>query len=107
MKRRRLRARLADGRLYLGSEEAECGGLADGANLALLREGRALWLFPLRGAAHGGFFLKRRNARGDLVLSAADFFRREGLEGSRPVEIEFTWDEDRSAFVARSLFPAN
>ncbi len=67
-----------DGRLYL--TRAACDEFLIGcATVALLRQDEDLLVLPVHNAASGGYVLKIRNTAGDRVVSAADFFRDQGL----------------------------
>jgi hypothetical protein len=56
--------------------------------LALLARDGAWFLLPLFGGA-GGLQIKIRNARGDRVVEAQEFFRAQGLDDDHPPR-EFT-----------------
>jgi hypothetical protein len=59
--------------------------------VALLADAGQWWLLPLRAGA-GGLQVKLRNARGDRVVEAQEFFRQQGLEddpAARPFELVF------------------
>ncbi len=99
-----LAGELVDGRLRFSAEAVRAAGLEAVASCALLREGTDLWLIPLRDAAHGGFLLKRRNARGDRVLDAADFFRRNPPAAPGLRSLRFDFRPERAAYVARHVF---
>ncbi len=67
-----------DGRLYIDREASE-QFLGASGTVILLRQEDDLMVLPVRHAASGGYVLKIRNAAGDRVVSAADFFRDQGL----------------------------
>ncbi len=99
-----LAAELVDGRLRFSAEAVAAAGLDALESCALLREGEDLWLMPLRDGRHGGLLFKRRNAHGDRVVEAVDFFRRHGLAGAAPRRLRFLWCSRRAAYVARNVF---
>ena len=49
-------------------------------NVVLLRDGADLLVLPVRHQAAGGYVIKLRNAAGDRMVNAADFFRDNGIE---------------------------
>ena len=91
------RVQLRDGRLHIPGEVYE-RVLLNCPSLALLaRDGR--WqLLPLFGGA-GGLLIKIRNARGDRVVEAQEFFRSQGFEqGHEPVEFDLNPEPEGGAF---------
>ena len=71
---------LQNGRLHLTS--AAYDRHMDGCTIAALLARDGIWLLlPLRAGA-GGLQIKLRNARGDRVIEAQEFFRSQGLEDS-------------------------
>ncbi len=85
------------GRLHIPSEVYErvlpgCPALA-----LLERDGRWL-LLPLLGGA-GGLQVKIRNARGDRVVEAQEFFRKQGLDDDHaPREFDLEHRADLGGF---------
>ena len=71
--------------------------------VALVQRGGALVVLPVRYAAAGGYLLKRRNRRGDRVVSAPDFFRACGFDDDAAVALEARWDDRQAALVASGL----
>lgn len=72
---------IARGNLYLSRELCDAR-LAGVASVALLvRDGRVV-IVPLAGQSPGGLLLKQRNARGDRVVHAQEFFRAQGIAES-------------------------
>lgn len=72
--------------------------------VALQRAGDDLIVLPVRHAPSGGYLLKRRNAIGDRVVSAADFFRAHGVEDERELHPETSWDVTASGLRASGVF---
>lgn len=68
--------------------------------IILLHEHEQLLAMPVRLAGAGGYLIKVRNAAGDRVIDAADFFRTNGIEDSTEIEFAARWDEARAALVA-------
>jgi hypothetical protein len=101
--------RLRRGRLFIGraDHERHFAGLEC---VVLLRDGDALLVLPVRHPAAGGYLLKIRNAAGDRVVDAADFFRAHGLEDGDGGDdgddrtLPAVWDEARAALVCASAF---
>lgn len=92
-----------EGRLYFTGAAFErylagCGGVV------LLREERDLLVLPVRHAAAGGFIPKIRNAGGDRVVNAAEFFRANGLEDETRWPGALAWNEARAALVLYQFF---
>lgn len=107
-----VRARLAAGAvtvkrgsLYVPAEiyERYFSGLA---SVVLQRDGDDLAILPVHSAASGGYLMKRRNAHGDRVVGAADFFRSEGIEDETERDAAVSWDEAAAALRARGIFAA-
>lgn len=73
---------LRDGRLVLPAAVFErC--LAPCVAVALVAREDRWWLLPLHGGA-GGLQIKLRNAAGDRVVEAREFFRAQGVEDGAP-----------------------
>lgn len=79
-----------DGRLYV-TRAAYDAFLAPSTTVVLLRQGADLLGLPVQNAASGGYVLKIRNAAGDRVVSAADFFRDQGVEDDAEWCGSFAW----------------
>jgi hypothetical protein len=79
-----------DGRLYLARQTCD-RYFPEIATVILLRYNDDLLVLPVRQAASGGYLLKRRNAAGDRVVSAADFFRDQGIGDDATWEGRFAW----------------
>jgi hypothetical protein len=57
---------------------------------------------PLIRDSAGGLLLKQRNARGDRVIHAQEFFRHCDLpEDAEPRTLRAQWSRDRAALVVR------
>ena len=109
----RLKARKADtgdeiwlhnGRLHLTGAAYERYLHACPAVALLARDGDWL-LLPLHAGA-GGLQVKLRNARGDRVIEAQEFFRTQGLEDSERVQpLRLHDDPDRGALRLEFVAP--
>ncbi len=75
--------------------------------VVLQRRADDLVVLPVRQASAGGLILKRRNARGDRVVSAGDFFRSHGLEDERELHAPVVWDAAAAGLLAGGLFGAD
>jgi hydrogenase maturation protease len=84
---------LRDGRLYF-SRAAYERHLHDCVSVGLLARDGDWLLLPLRAGA-GGLQIKQRNAAGDRVIEAQEFFRAQGLEDSRERPIRLVADAER------------
>jgi hypothetical protein len=88
---------LRDGRLHIASEVYERAMPGCPALVLLVRDGQ-WWLLPLFGGA-GGLQIKIRNARGDRVVEAQEFFRQQGFEhGHAPREFELVPEPGAGGF---------
>lgn len=91
------------GTLYLSREVCEAVLPRARSVALLLREGRVL-LVPLQPDSAGGLLLKVRNARGDRVIHAQEFFRQHGyVEDFVERRCALSWDETLSALVVEGL----
>ena len=91
------------GGLYLPG--ADCERFFPGVEtVILLRRDDDLLLLPARGAVAGGFMLKLRNAAGDRVVHAAEFFRANGIEDHDERTFTFAWSQDRGGLVVEGAF---
>lgn len=68
----------------------------------LLRDGDDLLVLPVRHLPGGGHLLKVRNARGDRVVAATDFFRDHGAEADRSFDV--AWSTAAAGLVAARFF---
>jgi hypothetical protein len=95
--------RVARGNLYLS--HALCTRhLPQTAAVALLaREGDVL-IVPLHPGSAGGLLLKQRNAAGDRVIHAQEFFRNHGFdEECGPRTLPVRWCTQRAALLVSGL----
>ncbi len=85
--------------------------------VALLRRDGDLLILPVRHHAGGGYLLKRKNAAGDRIVIAVDFFRTFADAGGMPSRgpaademplrrVAATWSDDWAALVVRDVFVA-
>jgi hypothetical protein len=91
------------GNLYLSREICETY-LAGVASVALLERDGDVLIVPLIEQSAGGLLLKQRNARGDRVIHAQEFFRCRDL----PEEFELRtlpvhWSRESAALVVAGL----
>lgn len=68
--------------------------------ILLLRES-SLYILPVRHPGGGGLLMKIRNARGDRVVHADEFFRDHALDEkfSDNQQYPVHWDNDNAALV--------
>lgn len=94
---------VSHGNLYLSRETCEAH-LRGAPGVALLqRDGRVL-IVPLAPDSAGGLLLKVRNARGDCVVHAQEFFRQHGyLEDFVERRCALRWDAAVAALVVEGL----
>jgi hypothetical protein len=71
--------------------------------VVLLRREADLFILPVRHAAAGGYLLKRRNAAGDRVVHAPDFFMEQGLRDEELSRMG-QWDQAHAALIVPGLF---
>lgn len=92
---------LKSGRLYFGQAvyDRYFAGLA---SVILMRREADLLIMPVRHAAAGGYVIKIRNAAGDRLVEAMDFFRGQGLEAHQDGNFPVTWSSEAAALVARN-----
>ncbi|HVY99799.1 MAG TPA: hydrogenase maturation protease [Dongiaceae bacterium] len=76
------------------------------STVVLLRRGFDLLVMPVHHAASGGYMMKIRNAEGDRVIDAADFFRAYGLDGPGERRLTARWRRDDAALAVADLFCA-
>jgi hypothetical protein len=94
---------VARGNFYLSRET--CDACLSGIeSVALLeREGQVL-IVPLTPQSGGGLLLKIRNARGDRVIHAQEFFRQKGyLEDFQERSFPAQWNAESAALVIASI----
>lgn len=73
-------------------------------NVVLLRDGGDLVVLPVRHQAAGGYVIKLRTGAGDRSITAADFFRDNGVEDDVQLTLSAVWDDDRAALIAAGAF---
>jgi len=94
---------VARGNFYLSREICETY-LPGVLSVALLVRDEEVMIVPLIGQSVGGLLLKQRNARGDRVIHAQEFFRSRNL----PEELEartvpVRWSREAAALVVSDL----
>ena len=92
-------AGVSAGNLYLAREACE-RYLAGAESVALLSRDGELLILPLTRESGGGLLLKVRNARGDRVIHAQEFFRAHGYaEDFAPRRVAMRWEQAAAALV--------
>jgi hypothetical protein len=97
-------ASVRDGNLYLAREVCE-RFLPNAESVALLRRqgehGESeLLILPLTRESGGGLLLKIRNAHGDRVVHAQEFFRTQGyVEDAATQQVAMRWSEPAAALI--------
>ena len=87
------------GSLYL--DRATCDRYFAGLEtIILIADGPDLVILPVRHAAAGGYLLKRRNAAGDRVVNAGDFFRSHCVGDDDVVETQASWSTEKGGLIA-------
>jgi len=94
------------GSLYV-SNEIYARYFQDLAAVILLRSADDLLVMPVMHAAAGGYLLKLKNARGDRVVNAMDFFRAQGMDDFYEASFAVCWSREKAALVAPNLFKAD
>ena len=75
--------------------------------MALLARAEQILIMPLTRESGGGLLLKMRNARGDRVVHAQEFFREQGLlENMQERKVSIHWNEESAALVIADLYRA-
>lgn len=91
------------GNLYLSRETCEACLLGIQA-VALLDRTDHVLIVPLLPESGGGLLLKVRNAHGDRVIHAQEFFREKGyLEDFEERNFPLYWSEELAALVLHDL----
>jgi hypothetical protein len=95
--------RLKAGRLYFTRAvyDRYFAGLA---SVILIRREADLMIMPVRHAAAGGYVIKVRNAAGDRLVEAMDFFRAQGLGDAETADFLVAWSSEAGALVVRNAF---
>jgi hypothetical protein len=90
---------LARGNIYLSREICEAH-LAGVVSVALIARDGNILIVPLTQQSGGGLLLKQRNARGDRVIHAQDFYRAKGLvEDFEQRTLPVCWCQEYAALV--------
>jgi hydrogenase maturation protease len=94
---------VARGNLYLPKEI--CDAYLPGVeSVALLMRDGQVMIMPLTQQSAGGLLLKQRNARGDRVIHAQEFFRsRELAEDFDMRTVPVHWNQESAALVVSGL----
>lgn len=97
---------VARGNFYLSREL--CDTYLPGVlSVALLVRDEEVMIVPLIGQSAGGLLLKQRNARGDRVIHAQEFFRNRNLpEAFEPRTVPVRWSREAAALVVAGLLAA-
>ena len=91
------------GNLHLSREACE-RYLAGAEGVALLKRDDQVLVAPLTRESGGGLLLKVRNARGDRVVHAQEFFRANGfVEEFVAHRVAMTWDDSVAALVLSGI----
>jgi hypothetical protein len=94
---------IARGNFYLSRETCETY-LPGVESVALLARDDAVLIVPLTQQSAGGLLLKQRNARGDRVIHAQEFFRNKELpEPGELKAVPAYWSRDSAALVIGGL----
>lgn len=73
--------------------------------MALLARAEQILIMPLTRESGGGLLLKMRNARGDRIVHAQEFFREQGLlENMQERKVSIHWNEESAALVIADLY---
>lgn len=78
--------------------------LAGLSAVILLRRESDLLVLPVRHAAAGGYLLKVRNAAGDRVVDAVDFFREHGRYDAGERWLSILWSTESAGLLALGAF---
>jgi len=90
---------IAQGNFYLSREICETY-LRGAVSVALLAREQNVLIVPLTRQSGGGLLLKQRNARGDRVIHAQEFFRDKGfLEDFEERTAAVRWNSEAAALV--------
>jgi hypothetical protein len=94
---------VAQGNFYLPREICDTY-LRGVVAVALLLRGEDVLIVPLTPQSGGGLLLKQKNARGDRVIHAQEFFRDKGLlEDFTPRTASVCWSSESAALVVTGL----
>jgi len=89
--------RLSNGNLYLDSELYETY-FNSIQSVALLERESLFLMMPVQQAG-GGLLLKIKNAKGDRMVHAIEFFQQYGLEAEQDKMIDVTWSSELCALT--------
>lgn len=94
---------LKSGRLYIPGavHDRYFSGLT---SVILMRRENDLHILPVRFAAAGGYVIKIRNAAGDRLVEAMDFFRSNELGDDIMRDLPVVWSSESAALVAAKAF---
>ena len=67
------------------------------AAVVLLKQAAKILMMPIKQSGGGGLLIKIRNARGDRVIHAQEFFRDHGLQESPDTALIVHWNEHMAA----------
>jgi len=91
------------GNIYLARELCDAH-FPQAVSVALLVRGGDVLIVPLAPQSAGGLLLKQRNARGDRVIHAQEFFREHGFaEDFETRSLGVDWNPASAALVVRGL----
>jgi hydrogenase maturation protease len=91
------------GNFYLSREFCDAH-FPQAASVALLVRGEDVLIVPLAPQSAGGLLLKQRNARGDRVIHAQEFFREHGFaEDFEARMLSVDWNPTSAALVVHGL----
>jgi hypothetical protein len=94
---------VAQGNFYLPREICDTY-LRGVVSVALLLRGNDVLIVPLTPQSGGGLLLKQKNARGDRVIHAQEFFRDKGLlEDFEQRVVAVAWSSEKAALVVTGL----
>jgi hypothetical protein len=91
------------GGLYVSRQLYETH-FAGRCSVVLLRRDDDLLVLPVHDAAAGGYLLKLRNAAGDRVVHAADFFRAQDVDDGTELQLEASWNDAAAGLLVCSAF---
>lgn len=70
-------------------------------SVMLMKRDYTLFILPVMNAGAGGLLLKIRNAQGDRVIHAQEFFRVHGLDEQFDQMLSVSWDEESASLVVQ------
>ena len=94
---------VARGNIYLSRELCDTY-LSDIISVALLAREDKVFILPLTRESGGGLLLKIRNARGDRLIHAQEFFRENGFaEQTEERMVPVHWSLESAALVVTDI----